>query len=85
MILNGFCLYNRKTGQYNTPTYVPYSIEQFIEHVECQVKLATGIDATLLNESDVYYVGTFDTKTCEATFSKEFILALGGTSNDKTN
>lgn len=75
MILNGYCYYNRLAGQYEPIQFVPHDKEMICESVIVSIKTAKGKLDNLL-DMDLYYVGTFDTKTAEYKPEKEMIISI---------
>lgn len=84
MILNLYVLFNKKTGQYNAPVAVPYDKEAMLEHLQAQYEMAEGLEKTLLSESDLYYIGTFNTKNAHIENTNDFVgvIVLGGIADE---
>lgn len=80
MKLNLYALYNKKTGQYNSPVAVPYEKDAMLEHLQAQYEMAEGLEKTLLSESDLFFVGTYDTKNAHIDACNDFvgIIHIGG-------
>ena len=75
MIMKCYCYFNRLTGQYEMPRALPYDKEFMVENVVSYIKLEKGKADNLL-ECDLYYFGTFDTKTGVYSSDKELLISL---------
>lgn len=75
MILNLFSYYNRLIGQYEAPQAVPHAKEIIAESVICAIKTSDHKLDNLL-EMDLYYFGTYDTKTGEIKQEKELLISI---------
>lgn len=75
MILNTYAYFNRLTGQYEMPRALPYDKKDIVESIYVAIKSNKGKLDDLL-ECDLYFMGTFDTKTGLITCDKELLISL---------
>lgn len=75
MIMNTYSYCNRLTGQYDMPRALPYDKNDVVENIVVAIKANKGKLDDLL-ECDLYYMGTFDTKTGAIVVEKEMLISL---------
>lgn len=75
MMLNAFTYFNRLSNQYEAPQCVPHPKEIIAESVIVAIKTSDHKLDNLL-EMDLYYLGTYDTKTGELKQEKELLISL---------
>ena len=83
MIKYVFATRNKKSGNYNLPQFYDFQKENAAEVFTISAKEtpASGIEA--IKELEVYYIGTFDTKTGVLETDIDFIIDLGSVIDGK--
>lgn len=72
---------NKKSGNFNQPVYQDFSKDNAVEAYTISAKEASS---EVIKELDLYYLGTFDTKTGLMTSEIEFLLDLGSVCGNGT-
>lgn len=75
MIKYVYCCKNKKSGNFNAPVMQDFPKENAVEAYSISAKEAGG---EAIKELELYYLGTFDTKTGEYDQKeKEYLIDLG--------
>ena len=72
---------NLKSGNFNVPQFHDFKKEDAAEVFAISAREIKDVE--MLKELDVYYLGTFDTKTGVFTSEVEFVLSLASVLGDK--
>lgn len=76
MILNMYVYHDKKLASYSLPVFDAKPVEAFKEEFIRSIKLGAKIPAQM-RELDLYYIGTFDDKTCKCDIhAPEFLTSI---------
>ena len=76
MILNMYVYHDKKLATYSLPIFDAKPVEAFKEELIRAIKLGAKIPAQM-READLYFLGTFDDKTCKCEIrSPEFLTSI---------
>ena len=77
MIKYVYAFKNVLSGQFGNPVFEVIPESDAVEAYSAAAKEAVGQDKEKMKELDLYYLGTFDTKTCELKVAEpEFLVSL---------
>lgn len=75
MIKKCYAYCNRLNGQFEMPRAYIYDKDEVVEDLIASIKASKG-DLDYLLEFDLYYMGTFDSKSGAYIADKEFLISL---------
>lgn len=82
MIKYVYATKNKKSGNFHDPSFEVFPKDNAAEVYTVSAKEAPVQNHEVLKENEVYYIGTFDTKTGVLTPDIEFIIDLGSVLSD---